>query len=100
MPVISYVLGGLVGLAFGSLTAFLNSRITKHYLKKNSARDGPEGVGAVMGVTVLRQIVNVAALAAVYFNRNLVPLPFIATIIGTAVGLTAVSMVFIHAVTK
>jgi hypothetical protein len=100
MPVISYVLGGLVGLAFGSLTAFLNSRITKRYLKKNSARDDPEGVGAVMGVTALRQIVNVAALAAVYFTRNLVPFPFIATIIGTALGLTAVSMAFIHAVAK
>jgi hypothetical protein len=44
--------------------------------------------------------VNVAALAAVYFTRNLVPFPFIATIIGTALGLTAVSMAFIHAVAK
>ena len=60
----------------------------------------PEIQDEIMGVTALRQIVNVAALAAVYFTRNLVPFPFIATIIGTALGLTAVSMAFIHAVAK
>lgn len=94
MSTAMYVLGGAVGLAFGSLAAYLNSLITKHYLRKNMEKRKPEGTAAVMGLSLVRQLVNIAALAIVFFVRDYVPLPFSATIVGTAVGLTAVS--FFH----
>jgi drug/metabolite transporter (DMT)-like permease len=100
MPVMDYVWGALAGLAFGSAVAYLNSRITKHYLDKNRDRVGTEGVGAVMGVNGLRQVINVAALAIVFFLRNVLPLPFYAVILGTAAGLTAVSFLFIWRLSK
>jgi drug/metabolite transporter (DMT)-like permease len=95
-----YVWGALAGLTFGSAVAYLNSRITKHYLDKNRDRVGTEGVGAVMGVNGLRQVINVAALAIVFFIRNVLPLPFYAVILGTAAGLTAVSFLFIWRLSK
>ena len=95
-----YIIGGLAGLAFGSLAAYLNSLITKNYLKKNRNSDKPEGTAAAMGVNFLRQLVDIAALAVDFFTRKLVPLPFTATIIGTAVGLTAVSFLLLYRMTK
>ena len=58
------------------------------------------GARASMGLTFIRQLVNIAALAIVFFMRNIVPLPFIATIIGTAVGLTVVSFFFVWRISK
>lgn len=45
-----------------------------------------------MAASLLRMLVNIAALAAVYFTRKLLPLPFYGTIIGTAVGLSLVGI--------
>lgn len=95
-----YILGGAAGLLFGSFAAYLNSLLTRSYLKKNSSGDKPEGTAAAMGLTFVRQLVNLAALAVVFFTRNIVPFPFVATICGTAVGLTVVSFVFISRLTK
>ena len=83
MPAEMYLLAGGIGLIFGSLVAFVNMCITRRGLQKNSAN-------AVMAASLLRMLVNIAALAAVYFTRKLLPLPFYGTIIGTAVGLSLV----------
>ncbi len=95
-----YALGGAAGLAFGSLVAYLNSLITKKYLNRNKDKQKPEGTAAAMGLNLIRQLVNIAALAVVFFTRSIVPLPFIATVIGTALGLTAVSVLFVYRLTK
>lgn len=100
MSTAMYVLGGAVGLAFGSLTAYLNSLITKHYLAKNKDKRNAEGTAAAMGQSLVRQLINIAALAIVFFARNYVPLPFPVTIIGTTVGLTAVSFFFVWRISK
>lgn len=76
-----YLLAGGVGFVFGALVSFANAQITRHSVRKNS-------VNAVIGASMLRMLVNIAALAVVYFTRNLLPLPFYGTIIGTAVGLS------------
>ena len=83
MPVEMYLLAGGIGFVFGALVAFGNMQLTRRGLQKNSAI-------AVMAASMLRMLVNIAALAAVYFTRNLLPLPFYGTIIGTAVGLSLV----------
>ena len=81
MPVETYLLAGGIGFIFGSLVAFGNVRIFRTGVRKNS-------VNAVIGASMLRMLVNIAALPVVYFTRNLLPLPFYGTIIGTAVGLS------------
>ena len=84
MPAEMYLLAGGIGFIFGSLVAFVNMCITRRGLQKNSAN-------AVMAASLLRMLVNIAALAAVYFTRKLLPLPFYGTIIGT-VGLSLVGI--------
>ena len=51
-----------------------------------------DSTNAVMAGSMLRMLVNIAALAVVYFTRNLLPLPFYGTIIGTAAGLSLVGI--------
>lgn len=85
MPVEMYLLAGGIGFIFGALAAFVNMCITRRSLRKNSTN-------AVMAGSMLRMLVNIAALAAVYFTRNLLPLPFYGTIIGTAAGLSLVGI--------
>lgn len=85
MSVGIYLLAGGIGFAFGALVAFGNAQITRRAVEKGSTN-------AIMAACMLRMLVNIAALAAVYFTRNLLPLPFYGTIIGTAVGLSLVGI--------
>lgn len=85
MSVGMYLLAGGIGFAFGALVAFGNAQITRRAVEKNSTN-------AVMAGSMLRMLVNIAALAVVYFTRNLLPLPFYGTIIGTAAGLSLVGL--------
>ena len=80
-----YLLAGAIGFALGALVAFANMCITRRAVRKNSTN-------AVMAASMLRMLLNIAALAAVYFTRNLLPLPFYGTIIGTALGLSLVGI--------
>lgn len=85
MPVEMYLLAGGTGFVFGGLVALVNTQITRRGLQKNSTN-------AVMAASMLRMVMNIAALAAVYFTRKLLPLPFYGTIIGTALGLSLVGI--------
>ena len=85
MSVGIYLLAGGIGFAFGALVAFGNAQITQRAVEKDSTN-------AVMAGSMLRMLVNIAALAVVYFTRNLLPLPFYGTIIGTAAGLSLVGI--------
>lgn len=80
-----YLLAGAIGFALGALVAFANMCITRRAVRKNSTN-------AMMAASMLRMLLNIAALAAVYFTRNLLPLPFYGTIIGTALGLSLVGI--------
>ena len=80
-----YLLAGAIGFALGALVAFATMSITRRAVRKNSTN-------AVMAASMLRMLLNIAALAAVYFTRNLLPLPFYGTIIGTALGLSLVGI--------
>lgn len=85
MSVGMYLLAGGIGFAFGALAAVGNAQITRRAVEKGSTN-------AVMAGSMLRMLVNIAALAVVYLTRNLLPLPFYGTIIGTAVGLSLVGI--------
>ena len=58
LPVEMYLLAGGVGFVFGALVSFANAQITRHSVRKNSAN-------AIMAASILRMLVNIAALAVV-----------------------------------
>ncbi len=91
-----YVLGAVLGIVFGMIFGYLNMRITKAAVKKN----GGDGLSAVAATNLARSFVNVAALAVVFFTRHLVPLPFYATLLGTATGLAVGNVFFVWLLTK
>ena len=91
-----YALGILLGFALGMLFGWGNMHITKRAVKKNNG----DGLAAVAATNMLRSIVNVVALAIVFFARKALPLPFYATIIATATGLAIGNVFFTWLLTK
>lgn len=85
MPLGEYLLGGLLGLAFGAAVSFGSSVITRRSLQKNKT-------AAVMGASFLRQLLDFLAFLVVFLLRKVLPFSFYAVIIGTAVGLSAGSI--------
>ena len=66
-----YALGIVLGFALGLLFGYCNMCITRSAVKKN----GGNGLSAIAATQMARSLVNVLALALVFFTRNLVPLP-------------------------
>ena len=94
--VAQYVIGALIGMVFGFCVGYINMRITKAAVVKN----GGNGLAAVTATNFARSLVNVIALAIVFFTRNVVPLPFYATLLGTATGLAVGNVFFVWRLTK
>ena len=82
----------LVGLVWGGLFGLLNAVITK----KLSSGDERQ----LSSMSLIRTLLDVAALAAVYFTRNLLPLRFEYTLIATAVALSLIGIVVAFQVSK
>ena len=61
-----YVIGAIVGLLWGALVAWLNSRINKAAIAKNDTK-------AMMEASLGRTVIDVAALGAVFLLRNVLP---------------------------
>lgn len=91
-----YAVGILLGFALGMAFGFCNMLITRTAVKKN----GGNGLSAIAATQMIRSFVNVAALALVFFTRNLVPLPFYATLLSTATGLAIGNVLFTWLLTK
>lgn len=83
--------GCLLGIAFGSAAAAVNYCISKRQLNSAKNRLGRSGFLSGMGTSALRTLVNVLALATVFFMRNILPFPFTAMAVGTALGLSVIS---------
>lgn len=94
-----YIIGGVVGLAFGSLVAGLSSCLTAHYLKKQASERKDSMLG-VMAMSFGRLLIAAAALFVVFLLRNLLPWPLNAMLLGTALGLTVVSFIIIFILSK
>ena len=77
-----YVLGGAVGAVFGFVVATVSAQLIRRNMKKNDAN-------AVMAGSMLRSLLDILALLAVYLLRDSLPFPFYGVIIGTALGLSA-----------
>ena len=82
-------LGVLAGLVWGALAGFLNTRITKRAIEKNSNN-------ALMVGNLLRTVVDLLALTLVYLLRGVLPLRYEPVLVGTAIGLSLVTVVFAY----
>ena len=88
-----YVIGAIVGLLWGALVAWLNSRINKKAIGKNDTK-------AMMEASLSRTVIDVAALGAVFLLRNVLPFNFEATIAGTAASLGLLTVFFAFQLSK
>jgi len=88
MSLVPELLGAVVGVGIGLAVGYGNMRITKRALKKNAA-------SAIMGTNAIRMLVNFAVLLVVFLLRNISPLGFYGTLLGTAVGLSVGNIYFI-----
>lgn len=75
----------LAGLVWGALAGSVNALVTK-----KMAGGDTRMLGAM---SLVRTAIDVAALAAVYFTRNLLPLRFEIVLIATAVSLSLMMIV-------
>ena len=92
-----YVIGAIVGLLWGALVAWLNSRINKIAIGKNDTKAMME---AMMEASLGRTVIDVAALGAVFLLRNVLPFNFEATIAGTAASLGLLTVFFAFQLSK
>ena len=86
-----YLIGAVIGLLWGALIAWLNSRINKKAIEKNSTK-------AIMTANITRTVIDIAALGSVL--RNVLPGNFEATIVGTAASLGLLTVYFAYRLSK
>lgn len=84
---LSYVLAVLAGAVWGVAMALLNMLIMRAALKKNKDRD-------LMAANLVRTVLDLAAFAAVFLVRNILPLPYTFVLVGTAIGLSMTTIVY------
>ena len=73
------------GLVWGTLFGLIGARVTKK-MASGSEKE-------ISSMILVRTVMDVIALAAVYFTRNLLPLRFEVTLVSTAVALTLIGIV-------
>lgn len=83
----NYLIGAVVGLLWGALAAFVNSRITKSAIKKGTN-------SAIMTMNFAHMFIDLVALAVVFFLRRLLPFSFEATLIATAAAMSIITIIF------
>ena len=88
-----YLIGAVIGLLWGALIAWLNSRINKKAIAKNDTK-------AIMRANMIRMAIDVAALAAVFLLRKVLPWNFEATIAVTAASLGLLTVYFAFRLSK
>ena len=87
------VIGALIGLLWGALIAWLNSRINRKAIAKNTPK-------AMLAANITRVAVDIAAIVLVYLLRNVLPGSYEATIAGTAVSLGLLTVFFAYRLSK
>lgn len=80
-------LGIAAGLVWGALAALVNLQINKRALAKGSTN-------ALLAANLGRTFVDLAALAAVFLLRAKLPFSYEGMLIGTAVSLSLISVIF------
>ncbi|MBQ6597065.1 MAG: hypothetical protein IJH79_05885, partial [Lentisphaeria bacterium] len=82
------LLGGVAGAAAGLLIGWINMRITRRSM-------GRDSMSAVMGTNMIRMLINFALLLLIFLVRNVSPFGFTGTLLGAAAGLSVGNVLFI-----
>ena len=88
-----YAVGALLGLLWGAFIAWINSRINKKAIAKNSTK-------AVLTANAVRMAIDIAGLTVVFLLRNILPFNFEATIAGTAASLGLLTVYFAYRLSR
>ena len=88
-----YVIGAIIGLAWGSLLAWVNSLINRAALRTNNPK-------SMLLASLARTLVDVAGLAAVFLLRTVHPFSFEAMIVATAAALGLLTVVFAYMLSR
>ena len=80
-------LGILAGLVWGGVWGVVNVLILKKSIRKNDNN-------AIMAANMGRMGIDLLALLAVFLLRKVLPVPYEFVLIGTAVALSAVTLIF------
>ena len=81
------VIGIAAGLVWGALAAIVNLQINKKALAKGSTN-------SLLAANLARTFVDLAALAAVFLLRRFLPFSYEGMLLGTAISLSLISVVF------
>ena len=87
------VVGAAVGLLWGALIAWLNSRITRNSVARGTAN-------AVMAGNFTRTLIDIGALALIFLLRRVLPFSFEATIVAAAIALGLLTVLFAFRLAK
>lgn len=81
------ILGIAAGLVWGALASLVNLQINKKALAKGSTN-------ALLAANLGRTVVDLAALAAVFLLRKHLPFSYEGMLIGTAISLSLLTILF------
>ena len=81
------LIGALAGLVWGAVCGIVNLLILKKAIGKNDNN-------AMMTANLLRMVIDLVALGAVFMLRNLLPFSYEAMLIATAVALSVVTIAY------
>ena len=74
----------LAGLAWGAIFGLIGAVITKKMASGDQRK--------IASLSMIRMLIDVAALAAVYFTRKLLPLRFEVTLISAAIAMSLIGI--------
>ncbi len=86
---VSDLIGAMIASLVGAGIAFLNYSLTRKAIRKTEG-----GIGALGAAPVLRMVIDVGYLAAVYFIAPFTPWDRIWMLVGAVIGLTVPLLFF------
>lgn len=98
MSVLLYILGGLLGLAYGTVIAYINGRLTENYIRNNKDHEKP--LQRANGFSAARQLINVGALTVLFLFYGVLKKMFLPVLIGALIGIGFMSYVFLFRIGK
>jgi len=98
LSVLLYILGGLLGLAYGTAIAYINGRLTENYIRNNKDHENP--MQRANGFSATRQIINAGALVVLFLFYGILKKMFLPVLIGALIGIGFVSYVFLFRIGK
>ncbi len=98
MSVLLYILGGFLGLAYGTAIAYINGRLTENYIRNNKDHENP--MQRANGFSATRQIITAGALVVLFLFYGILKKMFLPVLIGALIGIGFVSYVFLFRIGK